>query len=364
MLSDAHFDALSATQGLEASAANLTKIGERFGSDVAAWAFSQWEYREKGQSKFAKAMEMLFSREALEQASHERLAAYHASLFEAGELVADLTTGIGGDLIALAARGPALGCELSVERAAYARHNLKVHRLAAEIQVGNSLEFNHPVSAAFADPSRRIQGQRTLQLRSFSPDPVVLAARFRSMRRAAMKLSPMLSDDDLGQFDTQIQFVEFAGECREALIVFGAKPQIQAVQLDSGEKLEPMMPVMQVDEPLEFLAEASPAAIRAHCLGQFGLASLGDSNGYLTGKAIEPNPWLSIFQVHWVGRPDQVAKELRRLDSSTPEVKQRGAGLDLIKLRKQWRGEGDRRFVVLLYTVGKSIRAVIGERRP
>jgi len=364
VLSDAHFAALSATKGLDASAANLTRLAERFGSDLAAWAFSQWEHREKGQSKFAKAMEMLFSREALEQASHERLAAYHASLFEQGELVADLTTGIGGDLIALAGRGPARGYELDNERAAYATHNLEVHGLAAEIQIGNSLEFNHSVNAAFADPSRRVRGQRTLQLRSFSPDPVVLAAHFRSMRRAVMKLSPMLSDDDLEQFGTQIQFVEFAGECREALLVFGAKPQIQAVQLDSGEKLEPMMPVMQVDEPCGLLAEASPAAIRAHCLGRFGLASLGDSNGYLTGEAVEPSPWLSIFHVHWVGRPDQVAKELRRLGSSTPEVKQRGAGLDLIKLRRQWRGEGDRRFVVLLYTVGKSIRAVIGEPEP
>lgn len=341
-----------------ASAANLVRLSHRFGQDDAAWAFGQWELRKRGLQKFARAEEMLFTREALEQASHEVVAVYHASLFSEGELVLDCTAGIGGDLIALAKRGQATGCELDQERAQYARHNLAVHGLEAEIEVQDALAFDQKIHGVFADPARRVQGRRVTELSEYEPNPFELASRFGDLR-FVMKLSPMLSDEELGGFGAQVQFVEFKRECREALLVFGEPPGSWAVDAESRERLAPRDLTFTSDDVASQFAEASPAAIRGHCLGHFGLAGLGDSNGYLTGDGMKPNPWLTIYPVLWSGRPADVPKELKTMQAETPEIKQRGAGQDLIQLRKKWRSDGDLQVIVALYPVGKSLRAVI-----
>lgn len=354
MLDMTHSEALEAARGLRPTASNLVRIG-----GLAGWAFGQWELRAKGSGKFSRAMEMLFVREALEQASHEEIAKYHASLFEPGELVVDLTSGIGGDTIMLAGRGPTIGVELDPERASYAAHNVRVYGHEAAISVGDALEFNQRASGVFADPSRRAGGRRMLSLDAFAPNPEALAVRCGEARRALMKLSPMLPDSELARFGAGIRFVEFGGECREALLVFGIKPGVQAVQVDTGETLEPMALAGIMNEPMAYLMEASPAAVRAHCLGQFGLSGLADSNGYLTAEKPMSGPWIRAYEVLWHGKLDQVGKELKRLKSSTPEIKQRGTGLDLIKLQKQWRSTGDRHCIVALYRVGKSLRALI-----
>jgi hypothetical protein len=108
------------------------------------------------------------------------------------------------------------------------------------------------------------------------------------------------------------------------------------------------------------LIEAGPSVIRAHSLGNFGLPGLGDSNGYLTG-AEQKSDWLRSFPVLWHGRFDLalVKRELKRLDASTPEIKQRGAKQDLAKLRKQWILDGSQRVAVAIWPVGISLRAAI-----
>ena len=96
------------------SADKLTpkQLEKRFGAEAARWASLQSDLRKKALAKFADGGQMLFDREALEQATHEAIAVYHASRFPAGEIVVDMTVGIGADLIALAARGPVIGFEL------------------------------------------------------------------------------------------------------------------------------------------------------------------------------------------------------------------------------------------------------------
>src|SRR5579862_2583969 len=93
--------ALETVRGWEPTAANLSKAGKLLSPELARGAFGQWELRRRAKAKFERAEEMWFGREALEQATHEQVARYHASLFPAGALVHDLTTGLGGDLIAL-----------------------------------------------------------------------------------------------------------------------------------------------------------------------------------------------------------------------------------------------------------------------
>lgn len=359
------------TAELAPTAASLERVGRATSPEAARWAFGQWELRRRASAKFEKAAEMLFDRDGLQMASHERVAAYHASLFPEGDPVVDMTAGIGSDTLALAARRPVIAYELLPERAEYLRHNLDVHGLVAEVRVGDAVAAPVGAACAFCDPSRRTEGRRLRRLDDFSPDPHLVAKRMGSIERGVMKLSPMLADADLRGLGGRIEFVSFQGECKEALVVFGdVETGPRAVHIESGEILEAAnMPAAEgpgLVEPQKYLLEADPAAIRAHCLSElcsrFNLAALGDSNGYLTGASPAESPWLSPFEVLASHPADtrRTRAELRRLGGGTPIVKSR-AGANVEDLRKAWKGEGEE-LIVLIYPVGRSIRHVIARK--
>lgn len=415
-------EALKLAENQPSTATAISRVAKATSDEAARWAFSQWVLRKRGLAKFARASEMLFDQEGLEMATHETLAAYHASLFPSGEAVFDLTAGIGADLIALAKRGPAVGFEIDIDRAELARHNLAVHGVEAEIialpfsskvgekglgieglELGNAASSQattspdlHPPAPCsiseselqlatpwcremeegepgyiFADPARRSAGRKFTDPSEFQPNPLEVIEQFKDCQLGVIKLSPMLPDDFLDSLGKRLEFVSFGGECREALVAFGslAKPGRFAVHVESGAVVPADdLFLEESEEPAEFLYEADPAAIRAHALGnlseELGLVALSDSNGYLTGESEVQSPWLTGFRALEFGRFDQkiLKKRLAELDSTTPILKQRGTKLDLQKLQKQLILKGARNLEVAFYAVGNSVRQVILER--
>lgn len=362
-MSPERVEALAKSRGLDPTPKNLLRIAEDVGDELARWAFEQHALRAKATAKFHRAGEMLFEREALEQSTHERVAQDRASRFPMGAPVFDATCGIGGDLIALASRGPAAGTDLDPERVGCANHNLSVYGFPGAARLANCLETPWDADYAMADPARRSGGERTYDPQRFEPSPFVLAGRLATLRLGALKLSPMMHDQTLEQLGPRLEFVEFEGECREAVIWSGSevRPGRFARNVERAEELEAQPVVAEVEAPARYLFEASPAAIRAHCLGQFGLPALGDSPGYLSSDDRRVNPWLDAYAVLWHGRFDVklIGQTLRRLDAKTPEIKQRGAKQDLKRLRALWKGDGSEPVVVFLWNVGKSLRAAI-----
>ncbi len=67
---------------------------------------------------------MFFATRPLEQATDEVVAAYKAGRFPPGRLMVDFCCGIGGDLLALASRGPVLGVDRDPVLALLAGANL------------------------------------------------------------------------------------------------------------------------------------------------------------------------------------------------------------------------------------------------
>ncbi len=366
--------ALAVSRGLKATATNLAKVGRAVSPEAAREAFAQWELRQRAGGKFQRAAEMLFTREALEQATHERVAAYHASLFPPCAPVADLTAGIGADAIALAARGPTQAFELDPERAEMASHNLTVHGLTAEVSQADGLAWLAETEGAYVyvDPSRRVEGRRTLDPREFSPDPRLVAAHAQRQRLAVTKLSPLLPNDLLARLAPRLLFVSFQRECREVLAISGteAEPGRYAVRVEDRQTLPEGRPGLSTPEPSRYLYDADPAAVRAHALGslceQFDLRPLADSNGYLTGLRLHQTPWLTAYEILYSGPGDlkRTKAELKKLGSATPELKQRAANQDLIALRRQLKAEGSRPLIVAIYAQGKSLRHIICERFP
>ena len=347
-----------------ASASEIQRVAKATSPEAAGWAFGQWELRSRGKAKFARAVEMLFVREALEQATHEAVAAYHGSLFPGGELVADLTVGIGADLIALAARGPTLGYELDSERAEDAMHNLKVHGVSASIQVADSTEGAWGFDLAFADPARRVDSRRTLDPAEFSPNPVELAERMAELKLGVMKLSPLLPDAFLESLAPRLEFVSYGGECREVLAIMGsdAEPGRFAVQVETGERISAEFPPVEVSTTRAFLYDADPSAVRAHALGtlcdQYGLFPLGSANGYLTGDEEIRSPWLRTYRVLYTGKGDAktTRKALKELDAEVFEIKQRGVKADLAKTKKELSEKGKLLVSLVLWPDGSSLK--------
>lgn len=362
--------ALEAAAGKAPVPSEIERVAAATSPDAARWAFTQWDLRSRGSAKFARSQEMLFVREALEQATHEAVAAYHASRFPAGERVADLTCGLGADLIALAARGPALGFDTDPERAACARHNLAAHGRSAEVREEDCLSAEWAWNYALADPSRRPGGRRTLDPKAFAPDPVTLAARLGELRLGLLKLSPMLEDDFLRSLGAGLEFVSYGGECREALVWTGTEAEAGrwAVHVESGSRLLSGDAPWPVEEPGEYLYEADPAAIRAHTLGALCEAhafdALGDSNGYLTGATLVDSPWLKAYRVLGSGAWDLkvLRRELAALGSNTPIVKVRACSVNPERTVRTLKADGARGLIVAAYPVGLKIRFAILER--
>ena len=359
------FEALDRARGLEASATNISRIAEATSPNAARWAFTQWDLRHRAAAKFALAGEMLFDRDGFEMASDERLATYHASHFPTGAKVIEVGCGIGSDTIALARRGPVIAYESDPERAAIARHNLQVHGLEAEVRTA---VWTPDVAGefVFADPSRRAGGRRTLEPSDFSPNPIELVRAYSGADLLGIKLSPMLPDTFFDIFEARCEYASLGRECRESILWFGEERGTFAVHIESGELLPSCEPAGVVEDPLAWVFEADPASIRAHALGSFEVPSLGDSNGYLTGDQPLTSPWLRGYRTLECGRFDvkEVRTALAKHDARTPEIKQRGTGVDPAVLRKQLRSQGKRPTVVLLYPLGKSIRYVVAVAAP
>jgi hypothetical protein len=363
--------ALELAKGLEPVAANIERVSAETSPEAASWAFTQWRLRRKASAKFTQASEMLFGAEALEQSTHEMIAYYHAYRFPKDVLVADLTTGIGGDLLALSRRGPVIGCETDKERAVFARHNLRVNGLEGQIVEEDGLSYlttpANNVTYAYADPSRRVLGRRILDIEQFEPNPHKLAQAMANIELGGIKLSPMLSDSDLASVGDSLEFVSFDGECREALIWAGrqAKPGRWAVRVESGNRLEASDMPYSVGEPQRYLFEADPAAIRAHCIGSLckrhDLYPLGDSNGYLTSDQKNDSEWLKPYRVVSTCPADEkiTRATLGQLGYHVAVVKTRTSGVDPELLQKKLRTQGRKPITLIVYAVGKSRRYIL-----
>jgi hypothetical protein len=251
---------------------------------------------------------------------------------------------------------------------AYAKANCDALGLSTTLSCSDSLAAEWNTLYAFADPSRRIHGKRITELSDYQPNVTDLVAKMKYLRLAGIKLSPLLSDQELESFGGRVEFVSFKGECREACIWLGkdVQPGVFAVLVladGSTKELPRDDDLGTTHEAKAWIFDADPAAVRAHCLGTFCVPMLGDSPGYLTGDQKLDSPWLRAYQVIATPRFDlsEIKKVIREQDLKTPEIKQRGTKQDLIKLQKQLKSSGKTPCALILWAHGKSIRCALAK---
>jgi hypothetical protein len=131
--------------------------------DLVATAFTQAELRRRAAGDFSRAAEMLFTRAGLEQSTGEAAARHRAARFAGRGRLADLCTGIGGDLLALAADHPVRAVDRDPLHLRLAAHNAEVYEPAAVLEpvCADVREVDLAgVDGVFVDPARRVDGRR------------------------------------------------------------------------------------------------------------------------------------------------------------------------------------------------------------
>ncbi len=378
-----HLDALA-----DAPVLTHKQLAAKHGNEAARWALMQLDLRKRAAKKFGDlAIKMLFEREALEQATSLAVARYHAGQFPQSALVIDLTAGLGGDALALAARGPVVAYENDPTRAELLEFNLlrlqnpgNTGNSECEVRVSDGTQAfldpptPHPQRPTpnyyWTDPDRRsATGRRLTKPEDYTPNPADLAAKLKDCKLAGIKLSPLLPDDYLESLGGSLEFISHQGECLEVIIWLGTentKPKRQAVILHPNQEptrieATPNLPI-QTPNPKQYIHDCDPAVVRAHCLATFGYLQLGDSPGYLTSDDPTPSRAYKTYKVIASPTKNHLKAELQKIGGKVFELKQRGTNLDPTTLLKSLKTNGDSPISLITYRVGASIRYVITQR--
>ena len=308
--------------------------------------------REKGKAKFSRANEMLFLRDALEQASSELISDYRAQRY-VGKKTADLGCGIGGDLLGLANVGESIGIDLNPVRLQMAAQNLAVYGREADLIEANLLALAPlPVDAIFFDPARRDErGKRIHSVEQYRP-PLSLVNKWRDagVEQVGVKLSPAVDLAELPE-QVEVEFIAVKNELKEAVAWYGALGtgvRTRATILPSGETLVDDGAEVEVAEVKPYLYEPNPAVLRAglvQTLGhQLGATMIDGEIGFLSADAHQQTPFATAFIVEDV-LPFGLKKlrtYLRQRNIGRVTIKKRGSPLDVVWLEKQLRLKGDK----------------------
>ena len=226
--------------------------------------------RARAKTKFARAEHMFFEREALEQASGERVSRYRAARYHGAAAVADLCAGLGGDAIGLAGVAPVIVVDRDPLRLALVEANLAAYEAQADTR-SLDLEANDPpdTTALWCDPGRRAGGRRTFTVAAYQP-PLERVVGWQARTPAlGVKLSPGVDLDELRGYAAEREFISVDGELKECVLWFGplATTGWRATALRSGagpagEEDHGLAPLTAQPQPaLEFLRRDCGAAL-------------------------------------------------------------------------------------------------------
>jgi SAM-dependent methyltransferase len=368
LLAEAERSDLSDTARLR----TLTRLRRHAPPALAAAALETAILRQRATRKFSRAHAMYFTRDALEQATSEAVAAHRARRFAGYEWVVDLGCGVGGDSLALAGEAPTVGVDRDELRLLMARENARAYGLAGGLQfVRADVTGGGPVlaEAAFVDPARRTaEGRRLFDARLYEPPLAEVLGWRGRFRLLAVKLAPGIRDEDVADVPGEVEFVAEGNELKEAVLwagegVAGGR---RATILPEGVTLfSAADPAPPVGAAGAVLYEPNPAVIRAHLLGTVAARldawQIDPSIAYLSADDARPDPFVRAWRIESVlpFGVDRVRRHLRSLGVGRVTVKKRGSPLEpaafiaMLRLR----GEAERT-VVLTRQLGRPVALI------
>ncbi len=331
--------------------------------------------RERGKAKFSRAEEMFFTREALEQASDERVATHRAERFRGLGNVCDACCGIGGDAIALGKVVEQLTCvDLDPARLLFCGENLRVHGLSARLVEADILDMTGSMGefeALFIDPSRRPGGKRTLDVFAMEPSLDRVEELLRAIPGGAAKLPLSIRETDLS-IPHELEWVSLEDGLKEATLWTGnmRRGTASATLLHRGATLrdtdlpggEP-----EIGKAGEYLYEPDPALIRSGLLGRkaasLGMRLLDPEIAYTTSNLTVRDPFFTGYRVlrAFPFGLKRLNEELNAMNAGRVTVKKRGFPLLPEEVIRKLKLKGNGNAIVVLTRTGKEHWAMIVE---
>lgn len=359
-------------------------------ADRTHLVLEQTDLRHRAQEKFSRASRMFFARELLEQATDEQIARYKAVRCRpSGSFsgpIADLCCGVGGDLLALAESGLAVGADVNPIAVLLARANLENLSLAhGSVRLADVRQQAWDEYAAIhIDPDRRPHGGRTVRVEHSEPGLDFLTQLVQSERPLAIKLAPAAQVPELWSARCQLEWIGSRGECRQQVAWFGGlekcnpltnsgMPGRAATVIWPGTAPRTIMgcgderlPI--VDQIGRYICEPHPAVIAAQLVSRLAeehdLAGIEPGIAYLTGDRLVSDRALAVFEVFEV-----LPCDLRRLKATLRprrmghlEVKKRGVPHDPRQIARALEVPGDESATLLLMPVRGCTTAILARR--
>ena len=363
----------------------VTKLrSEGHDPGLVAAVLTQVKLRGRGKAKFGEfAKDMLFTEDALEQASRLRVSAIHAGRFRNAGIkqVADLGCGIGSESMAFAAVDLNVSAvELDEVTAACATYNLAPFENAVVLNEDVTKIDLSVFEAQFFDPARRELGSgkqkaaRKFDPAEFSPNYDWVLAQAR-LRPTGIKLGPGHPHEQIPD-DAEAQWVSVNGDLVELSLWFGklaragVKRSALLVSEEGSFELQSEAANQdhaQLRELGEYLFEPDNAVVRSHLIGQLAadlnLGLIAPEIAYLTGDVELHSPWLRGFRVLESLTFDRkkLKSRLRERGIGVLEIKKRGSDVVPEQLRKELQLKGERAATLIVTRVGDSHRALICE---
>ncbi|MCU0878631.1 MAG: hypothetical protein MUF06_12670 [Pirellulaceae bacterium] len=345
----------------------------------AKLVLEQAALRLRARDKFSRAEQMFFTRQALEQATDERVAAEKAARFPGEAAVADLCCGIGGDLVALAERSTATGIDLSPSLAILAEANLAAYARHGSRAIARSAESVDLTGYAawHIDPDRRPRALRTTKIDLGEPPLETLERMLAANPEAAIKLAPAAEVPPSWAASSEQQWLGSRGECRQLVAWFGGLARhpgchsATIVDARGGPRTivgSPATTFPVASRIGRFLYEPHSAVLAARLVATLcadhAWEAVSAQTAYLTSDRLIDEPACKSFEVHDVLPLDrrQLRAHFRERHIGRLEVKKRGVDLDPERLRKEVSAEGDESATLLICPIDGRVQAIVARR--
>lgn len=335
-----------------------SSLRAQFSPELVAAVLTQHELRRAAESKFSRASQMLFTRPGLEQASAELVSRYRAPRFAGFGRLADLCTGIGGDLISIAGQGETLAVDLDEVHLRMAVLNAEVYGVAAGVRAVHadvrSVDLAG-IDGVFVDPARRSGGRRLRTGQSEPPLGWCLGLAL-AVPAVGIKLAPGL-DRDAVPPGWELEFLADRRDLKEAVAwspALATAPR-RATILPGGHTLTPNdgAPV-PVRPPGGFLLDPNPAVTRAGLVEELARATgcwkIDDQIAFLSADYLVHTPFARTLRViesaPW--KEKQLTARLRALDIGAVDIRRRGLAGDVTELHRRLKLRGTRRATLVM----------------
>jgi hypothetical protein len=352
--------------GTDSALALASRLRREYPADLVAAAMAQHELRLAARPKFSRAMEMLFTRAGLEQASSEMAARHRAGRYAGSAHLADLGCGIGGDLIALAAGRDVLAVDRDPVHLRMAGHNAGVYGVAGGVRTCladvRDVDLTG-VDAVFTDPARRAAGAGPggRRFRPGESEPPLewcftLAGRIPAV---GIKAAPGLPAGT-APAGWETEFVADGRDLKEAVLwspALATAPS-RATILPGGHTLVPEPgPDVPVAAPGAFLFDPNPSVTRAGLVEdlarRLGAWKIDRRIAFLSAGEDRRTPFARTLRVlesaPW--NEKDFARRLRARGIGAADIRRRGLAGDVGQIHRRLKLSGPDRATLVLTRV-------------